>query len=249
MEQAAIEHADLLLASSANTAEFCAERYGIALEDVTVVHSGVDAGRFHPMARPDDSRYPKVLFVGNLVKSKGLDVVAEAVARLRSRYPSACLRAIGRGDREGPLFRQLEELSDRVGMDAIDVVGAVPHAELPEHYAWCDVFAGPSVHEPGPGNIYLEAMACGRPVVASIAGGAPEVVLDRKTGLLVEPRDADAVTAAIGELAGDGALAAAFGRAGRELVERRFSLEAYTDRIERLYLDAVAGATLGVRSG
>jgi phosphatidylinositol alpha-1,6-mannosyltransferase len=97
------------------------------------------------------------------------------------------------------------------------------------------MLAAPSIFEPGPGNVYLEAMASARPVIAGDTGGAPEVVLDGETGLLVRPGDVRGIERAIATLAEDPVLAASLGARGRELVEEHFALERYIDRIEGLY--------------
>ena len=117
---------------------------------------------------------------------------------------------------------------------------AVPYDQLPDHYAWCDLFAGPSRYEPGPGNIYLEAMSSGRPVIACNTGGAPEVVLDRETGLLVSPSDADALAQAIVALAEDGRLRRRLGENGRRRVCDHFSVDRYLDKVERHYREALS---------
>jgi glycosyltransferase involved in cell wall biosynthesis len=235
MEQCSLRFSDHLLASSHNTALFCAETYGCRLDSIDVIHSGVDTELFTPRPREPGSG-PRVLFVGNLVGNKGLYVVAEAVASLARRFPNVVLRVIGRGD---GAERRLRDMLD--GSAELDFVGFVRYHDLPHHYAWSDLLALPATFEPGPGNVYLEAMASGRPVVACHTGGAGEVVLQRETGLLVAPGDPAATEAAIAELAGDDNLRLALGRRGREWVEQEFSLDRYLDKVERAY-EAVAAA-------
>jgi len=234
MERTSIQHTDLVLASSHNTAAFCASHYDYPLNQIQVIHSGLDTTRFAPKPRVADERHPKILFVGNMAASKGFDLLINAVLHLRERYPRICLRTIGRGKQD-----QLQRLATRIaeaGAAAnFDIKGYVANPDLPQHYAWCDFFAGPSTFEPGPGNVYLEAMACGRAVIACNTGGAPEVVLDQETGLLVPPRHSDALEAAMVSLAEDTALREALGRRGRAWVAGNFSLERYIDKVESLY--------------
>jgi glycosyltransferase involved in cell wall biosynthesis len=231
MEQTVIQHADLVLSSSLNTARFVADTYGQPLDRIQVVHSGIDATRFAP-APSGGAGGPRVLFVGNLVEGKGVFAVAGAAARLRRRYPELRLRVIGKGD-EHAHARLRAAFAD--APEAVELVGYTPYAELPGHYAWADMLAAPSRFEPGPGNVYLEAMAAARPVIAARTGGAPEVVLDGTTGLLVDPGDIEGIESAIATLTDDRALAAALGARGRALVEERFALDRYIDRIEALY--------------
>jgi phosphatidyl-myo-inositol dimannoside synthase len=105
----------------------------------------------------------------------------------------------------------------------------VPPHELPGHYAAGDVFAMPcrtrraGLDVEGLGMVFLEAAACGRPVVAGTSGGAPETVQEGVTGHVVDPRSPDAVAATIADLLDDPARARAMGAAGRAWVEQRWS--------------------------
>ena len=118
----------------------------------------------------------------------------------------------------------------------------VVHTDLPQHFAWCDLFAGPSVFEPGPGNVYLEAMACARPVIACNTAGAPEVVLDGKTGILIPPKDSAALERAIAKLADDPGLRETLGAAGRKWAAENFSVEKYIDKVEAFYSQLLEGS-------
>jgi len=233
MERTVLRHADKVLASSRNTAKFCADRYQYPLEEIDVIHSAVDTLHFAPRESPG-SRNPNVLFVGNLSGAKGIDSLIDAVISLRRAYPRIHLRCIGKGD-AAFIDRLRQRITEASAEANIEIVGYVAHADLPTYFQACDIFAAPSVFEPGPGNIYLEAMACGRPVIACASGGAPEVVLDGETGLLVPPADVLALAGALDRLAGDTELRARLGRNGRGWVESRFTKEKYTDRVERIY--------------
>ena len=247
MERTVIHHADLVLASSHNTAAFCAARYEYPLEKIRVIHSAVDTGAFAPAGCVADRHRPRILFVGNLVASKGLHAVVRSVAELRPRYPDIALRAIGKAS-AGELSH-LNSLIRKEGLsESVQVMGYVPHHQLPEHYAWCDFFAGPSVFEPGPGNVYLEAMACGRPVIAGNTGGAPEVVLLGETGLLVPPGGIEDLKDAIILLTEDAPFRERLGRQGREWILQRFSVEKYIDRVELLYEEALRAESVSESS-
>ena len=239
MERMVIRHADALLASSHTTADFCAERYGCSRDDIRVIHSAIDTARFAPGDPPADLRHPRLLFVGNLARNKGVDRVSEVVLGLVSRYPDIHLRLIGRAD---PAFEA--DLRARIaaagGDRHFELLGEVPNEELPAHYRWSDFFVGPSEHEPGPGNVYLEAMACSKPVIAGRTGGAPEAVVDGETGLLVDPLNLGELEQAIIRLADDRALRARLGRNGRRRVEDRFSVDRYIGEVERLYAEIAA---------
>jgi glycosyltransferase involved in cell wall biosynthesis len=158
---------------------------------IDVVHCGVDADAFRPATAPRraNSR-PTVLFVGNIAKNKGVITVVEAALRLQRQYPTLKLQIAGKPT---PL---LQELRARPGADAlIEPLGYVDRQTLPELLRQADVFCAPSDFEPGVANVYLEAMACGCPVIASTAGAAPEAITHGTT--LLVTCEAEATAAAI----------------------------------------------------
>ena len=215
------------------TAAFCAARYDYPVNKIHVVHSGIDTNLFSPRGQPADGQPVKLLFVGNFTESKGFNLVLDAVLRMRDRVPALMLRMIGKGSED-----QLRSAKERIRAakceQNVEIRGYVPYLELPQHYAWCDIFAGPSDYEPGPGNVYLEAMAAGRPVIACNSGGAPEIVQQGSTGLLIPPRDLIALENAISTLAGDAALRARLGTNGRVWVKDNVVIDKYIDKIEHL---------------
>lgn len=236
MERMSVNCCHLLMASSHNTAEYCARHYGINASEVAVIHSGVDTERFKPIPRPDGPGSPRILFIGKIVHAKGAETLVHAVLRLRERFPNIVLRAIGREDEKLATNLRLD-IADAGAQSNFEFMGQVPHSELHEHLAWCDIFAGPSVFEPGPGNVYLEAMSCGRPVIACNSGGTPEVVVDGQTGLLIPPADIEGLSEAITTLANDPALCAKLGKIGRKRVCDSFSEARYLDKVENAYLN------------
>ena len=134
----------------------------------------------------------------------------------------------------------------RLGLDdVVSFLGRV--APVAPVFERAEVVVVPSLGE-GFGMVALEAMERGRPVIASAVGGLPEIVDDGVTGLLVPPGDADALGAAIRELAGDRARAAAMGAVGRARALEQFSQERCTDRIAELYREALGCAGLRPRT-
>ena len=147
-----------------------------------VVDAGVDLARFPLLERTDDDdARPAYLCVGSLSERKNVVRLADAFASLGD----GSLTFVG----EGPLQAQLE------GRQNVRLVGAVPQPELPRLIAAADVVCQPSLVEPF-GLATLEAMACGRPVVATNVGGPPEFV-PPEAGVLVDPTDTDAIAAAL----------------------------------------------------
>ena len=179
-----------------------------------------------------------MLFVGNIAKNKGVKTVISAVLRLRSKYPNIRLQILGTGD-DG-LREELQRWVHRSGAEAnIEFHGFVERSGLPHFYRRANVFCSPALYEGGVANVYLEAMACGCPVVASIAGAAPEAVTDGETGLLVPPEDEGAVAAALDQILGNEFLARQMGEAARRRVNDYFAMDKYIVRVLSNYRRAI----------
>jgi len=194
---------------------------------------GVDVALFTPSAdgaavrrRYGLGQAPVVVCVSRLVARKGQDVLIAAWPRVLARHPGARLLLVGGGPAEASLRRAIGAGGLQ---DSVVLTGGVPAGELPAHYAAGDVFAMPcrtrraGLDVEGLGMVFLEAAACGRPVVAGTSGGAPEAVRDGVTGHVVQPRSPEAVATAITGLLDDPAKARAMGAAGRAWVEERWS--------------------------
>ncbi|MGK2903251.1 MAG: glycosyltransferase family 4 protein [Mycobacterium sp.] len=206
---------------------------------------GVDVGRFVPddAARLElRARYglgdrPVVLCLSRLVPRKGQDMLIRAFGRIQARVPGAVLVLVG----GGPYREDLQKLAQRSGV-AADVLftGGVPAQELPAHHAMADVFAmpcrtrGAGLDVEGLGIVYLEASACGVPVVAGRSGGAPETVRDGETGRVVDGADVDTIATAVGDLLADPDTAARMGAAGREWVVQNWQWRSQGARLQRL---------------
>ena len=185
-----------------------------------VVSMGVDLARFELLQRSEDGPRPAYLCIGSLTERKNVVRLAEAFGRLGEGR----LTFVG----DGPLRERLE------GRPGIRLAGAVPQSELPAFVADADVVCQPSLVEPF-GLAALEAMACGRSVVATSVGGPPEFV-PPAAGVLVDPHDVDAIAAAMQAAAAlpcpnDAARAAA---AEHDLQRQAARVEAILARAARL---------------
>jgi glycosyltransferase involved in cell wall biosynthesis len=160
-----------------------------------VIHSGVEPA--HVVVPVTQARLrnqgPVVLLtVGGLLRTKGVDLVLRAVSLLLREGFELLSVVIGTGPEEGALRRLAQVLDIE---ENVHFMGALPHDEVMQHMASCDVFCLPSWKE-GFGVVYLEAMASGKPVIACAGEGIEDVVEDGATGLLVNPQDlADLVRA------------------------------------------------------
>ena len=180
--------------------------------DISIWTRGVDRDQFNPERRDLDWRRSHgigdhemaVVFLGRIVMEKGLDVFAEAIAALEERKVPHKVLVIGEGPARAWFAERLP--------DAI-FTGQLTGADLARAVASGDVLLNPSVTEAF-GNVTLEAMACGLPVVAAVATGTTNLVRDGETGTLVEPLDADAYADALEAYARDPGLRRSHGEAG-----------------------------------
>jgi len=175
----------------------------------------------------------RVLIVtGRLHPIKGHVYLLDAFAALRRDFPDLRMLVVGDGGERATL----EDHARRLGIDEAAVFTGF-RTDVIDLLRAADVFVLPSLLEGMP-HVLLEAMGVGLPVVASAAGGVPEVVADGETGLLVPAGDADLLRAAIGRLLAEPELAAQMGRAGLERVRTRFTMERMLEDSEAYCLEA-----------
>lgn len=199
---------------------------------------GVDPGRFREGPGTDrrelglPSEGPVIGTVCRLVEpTKGLSVLLQAFAELTGKPGQESCRLLIVGD--GPARGQLECLASRLGI-VRQVLFAGLRRDVPRLLPLLDVFVLPSLYE-GFGIAILEAMAAGRPVVATAVGGVPEFVRSGETGLLVPPDDPAALARAIQEVLARPAWAATLARRARDSVRSRFAIDAVVRQHEDLY--------------
>lgn len=232
-ERLAARVSSQLVAVSADTEQYLRDlRIGVEATR-RIVYNGVDEERFRNEGTPRGDG-PLIGVVASVIKDKGADVVLSALPLIRERVPAARLRFVG----GGPMLGVLAERVDALGLgDTVELVG---HADdVRPHLADFDLVVLASRREGLP-LVLLEAMAMGRPVVATTVGGTPEVVLDGETGLLVPPGDWRALADAIVRVLSDTERARRMGEAGRQVVEERFRLSQMVGRIDSMYSELLA---------
>jgi len=178
-----------------------------------------------------------LLSVGRLVHRKGQDRLIEALPKILTQVPSVELVFIG----IGPYEKKLRELARTLNVEKhIQFLGRLQYNELPEHIQLADLFAMPSrsrffgLEVEGLGIVYLEASACGIPVLAGNSGGAPDAVIEGKTGICVDGTDSDAIAQAAIKVFSDLPKARAMGAAGREWAVKEWNWNIWGERFKAL---------------
>ncbi|MBT3149607.1 glycosyltransferase [Streptomyces sp. CHD11] len=226
-------------------------RMGVPADRIGVVPCGVDTGRFTPLG-PVAPRGPfryRLLQLGRLVPRKGAEVSVAALARL----PGTELVVAGGpppGRLDGdPHIRRLRALARDTGVaDRVRFTGGMDAARVPALLRSADVVLCPADYEPF-GIVPLEAMACGRPVVASAVGGQLDTVADPGTGRLVPPGDPEALARAVAALLADPAARRACGAAGRRRVLSRYGWPRIAAATEAAYCEVLDAEHAATRAG
>jgi glycosyltransferase involved in cell wall biosynthesis len=224
---------DLVALGVAPREKFTVIRLGVELEqrvaftDETRTHArrmlGVPRDRFI------------VGWIGRMTAVKRADDILLAFKRLRDGGTDACLCLVG----DGPDREEVEELAHDLGVVRDCLFLGYQHDVAP-FYAAFDALVLPSANEGTPVSA-IEALAAGRPVVATRVGGVPDVVRDGVDGFLVEPGDVAGLADRLAQLAADPERAREMGDAGRTRVRDRYSVERLVDDVDRLYRELLAG--------
>ena len=246
--------ADLLIPWTDHERDFLVDFYRADAERIRIVPGGVDLDRFHPgdqrAARAalrrtmpdlhvDDA--PAILFVGRLEPLKGADLLVEALAQLETPAgaPQPRLWIVGGDERDATERARLRAIAAAAGVtERVSMQDAAPHHLLPDLHRAADVCAMPSAYESF-GLAAVEAMACGRPVVASRVGGLLTTIADGQTGYLAPERSAAAFAQRLVQVlnAPDGG--AAMGRRAAASM-RRYAWPAVAQRMLALYESVIA---------
>jgi phosphatidylinositol alpha-1,6-mannosyltransferase len=204
---------------------------------------GIDTEHFKPVDARDlreflGLRHKKVIVsVGRLVHRKGQDFLIESMPLILQSVPDAHVLLVG----QGPYRQHLEALVKKHGLtDNVTFIGRIHYADLPRYICVGDVFAMPSrsrfagLEVEGLGIVYLEASSCGLPVVAGKSGGAPDAVLEGKTGFVVEGTDCAQIAKRVSELLVNDELRQSMGSAGREWIIKEWRWQIWAKRFAEL---------------
>ncbi len=240
LRRRALRHANLVLAPSRDTAEHVASEQGVSRERIRVLPWALDP-EFEALLLPGSKvalpyEFPTgriILTVGRWLASeryKGMDTLITALPRLLTQRPDVQLVLAGAGDDRA----WLEDLAEQTGVNRhVHFLTGLSYPELAACYSACEIFALPSRGE-GFGLVYLEAMACGKPVIGGAHGGAPEIIEDGVTGYLVPHGDPIQLATSIEALLADPALSKEMGARGRHRAEHEFRFNAFARSLKKI---------------
>jgi glycosyltransferase involved in cell wall biosynthesis len=199
----------------------------------SVVYNGVDPALFSP---GHDPAHPVLLTVGNLIPSKGHELIVHALAALRPEFPEFSWEVIG----EGPELNRIRALAERLGvLTSIRFQGRRNRAEVAEACRQCTAFVLPSRYE-GLGCVYLEAMASGKVAIGCVGQGIEEVIRHGENGWLVPPNGREKLIEGLRVLLRDDSRRRQIGAAARETILQSYTLGYQAQRLMAIYRESLA---------
>jgi len=201
----------------------------------TIVYNGVNPTLFSPDPPAVEPIDPEILVVGNLLRSKGHELVLRALGNLRASLPQLRCRIIG----EGPDRPQFEAVARDLGIGPqVQFVGRQSRAEVAEAMRRCSVFVLPSRNE-GLGCVYLEAMSCGKPVIGCRGQGIEEVIVHANNGWLIPADGLEELVQGLAALLNSPGLCSRIGKAARQTILEKLTLSQQAEHLVRIYRQAV----------
>lgn len=244
-----LRNADMVITVSNFTRNALIDEMGVENSKIVIIHPGVDIEKFNSKKECENviMKYnlagKKVLLtVGRLsgeAKHKGRDMVINALPKVSSLIPDVVYLIVGSGDDIERLQGLVQDLELE---EKVVFTGYVPDEELPQYYNACDLFIMPSRERTekdgkdkkveGFGIVFLEANACGKPVIGGRSGGIEDAVIDGVTGILVNPNDLEEIVNAVIKLLKNDDLAARLGKQGRERIEKELTWDKVAKKVQ-----------------
>lgn len=237
MEATCVRLADAVYSSSACSAGWIRSHYHTQIKSIPVIHLGIDTNIYIPQPHVKEAR-PVIIFVGKIVPNKGVEELVDACVELIKIFPDLQLRLIGSGD-ESYLDKLRHKATQPDGTTFLELKGYIHKADLPAELASATVFAAPSWYEGGPGFVYLEAMACGLPVVACSGSGIDEIVTNEVNGLLVPPKNSKALEEALSKILSNKTLAENMAANARKFVLQESDSLDCLKKLESFYEEVI----------
>jgi glycogen(starch) synthase len=251
IERLAMTEADLLSSPSINLAEYVAQDTGVKLDQIQIVRNPVNITKFTPEGKVAtvaafgdsttgaEAKAKYVYFAGRLEERKGVHFLVKAVPLVLKVVPEARFIIVGSDTTTGPggtsVLKSLQgQLAKDGVLDKVHFAKHIPLEEMPDYYRRADVCVVPSLFDNAPYTV-LEALASGKPVIGSTAGGTPEYIKNGETGLHVGKGDSDALAAAIIEILSDDNKRKVYGKNARNTAVSEYSTEVIAAEALRTY--------------
>jgi teichuronic acid biosynthesis glycosyltransferase TuaC len=202
--------------------------------NIKVIHNGVDPSRFSP--GPSDLECPIILSVGNLIPSKGHELLLRAFAALHQSCPNASCEIVGDGTERFHLARLTQDLNIA---GKVRFLGRQGRKQVAEAMRRCTIFALPSRYE-GLGCVYLEAMSAEKPAIACCRQGIEDIIQHGHNGWLINPNDLNGMVNALSALLRDLELRRCIGTAARKTILAGYTLAHQAGQLAQLYRECVA---------
>jgi glycosyltransferase involved in cell wall biosynthesis len=246
IERKTAANASLILAPSAGMAQYVRKEWRIDNKLVRVIPNPMDQNIF--CQKGDGTSERIVLYVGRLEKRKGVQILIKAFGELAQKDPAVSLYLVGRDTRTFELDgRPLtcaqyidSSITDSFIRKRIVLCGGVERRRLVDFYHRASVVVCPSERFENFPYVVLEAMSCGKPVIASDCGGLAEMIEDGREGVLVRPGDTDALQKSLANLLKESVLCRKLGAAGREKIEKVYAREVVVPKMLDAYEEAIA---------
>jgi len=232
------QNADKIVAVSNELNENIKRQYKVPQDKVITIPNGIDIDRFNVAEsstirnRLNIGKEKIILFIGGVSKQKGLHVLVDAVNNVFNEMKNVKLIIVG----SGPYLQKIKIKVNTLKIkDNVIYIDKVPNKNLPMYYNLADIVVVPSLGMEGLPFVVIEAMSCGKPVIASDIGGIPTAIEHLKEGVLVEPGNIRELSDRILELLNDQEMAENLGRAGRQKAIEKFSLDSMVERTIEIY--------------
>jgi glycosyltransferase involved in cell wall biosynthesis len=254
--------ADAIVGCSSYITDAIRQRFPQHAAKCRTIYNGVDVSAFAPRRECAESGGgPRIIFVNRISPEKGLHVLLDAFAEVIAQRPDVTLEIVGPDDpipleavtslKDNIVVRRLaglyhgnyaERMRKRVHENAdlrnrVTFTGPAPHSRVAERIAQADILVQPSIFDEPFGIAIVEAMAAGLPVVGSSAGGIPELIVDERTGILVDRDNPSALATALLRLVNNPILAKTMGVAGRRRAQQQFTWEQIIDDLKSCYFE------------
>jgi len=244
IDQLTERYVERFIVVSDSLKQMLVEGRGIPAHQVLRIYNGIELSQYHPDAEYGNLRsewgIPQEVSligaIGRMVWQKGFEYLIECIPEIGRTYPDTKILIVG----DGPLLDGLKALSGRLGVEK-NIIFTGFRSDIKEILSAFDLLVVPSLLEGFP-MVTLEAMAMAKPIIATNIDGITEQITDGKDGILVAPRDPDALAKAIIKVLADRQSAKAMGLAARKKVEQEFSVEKMVRETEKVYLSLLKGS-------